>query len=142
MSLESMIRALRQERMTIGLITMISLVVLVVFAAAIGGVAAAVAIDAARVKAASKLESTLRVCEDPNNLSFSNVRDRGFDSTIAALANECDVVMGAPAVEHVAGTRSYYRVSYVFVSRRHRGIDIRSFDDAALRMLQMRSESR
>jgi mxaJ protein len=149
---------------TIGLVTMISLLVLIVFAAAIGGVLAAVAIDAARVKTASKLEATLRVCEDPNNLPFSNVRGQGFENAIATLiaedlgrslqyywqpqrrgflrstllAHECDVVMGVPAsLERVAVTRPYYRSSYVFVSRRDRLIDIRSFDDPALRTLRI-----
>lgn len=164
MSLDSRIRALRQQRVTIGLVTMISLLVLIVFAAAIGGVLAAVAIDAARVKTASKLEATLRVCEDPNNLPFSNVRGQGFENAIATLiaedlgrslqyywqpqrrgflrstllAHECDVVMGVPAsLERVAVTRPYYRSSYVFVSRRDRLIDIRSFDDPALRTLRI-----
>ena len=132
MSWESRIRALRQQRVTIGLVTMIAIVVLVVFAAAIGGVLAAVAIDAARVNAASKIESTLRVCEDPGNPPLSNARSQDFENAIAVLvaedlgrsvqyfrrpqrrgllsrtplANECDVVIWVPAsLERAAGRR-------------------------------------
>jgi quinoprotein dehydrogenase-associated probable ABC transporter substrate-binding protein len=104
----------------------------------------------------------LRVCADPNNLPFSNARGEGFENAIASLAGQalhrrviytwwpqrrgflrrtleagtCDVVMGVPAAsDGLATTRPYYRSTYVFVSRRNRGLDIRSFDDPRLRRL-------
>jgi quinoprotein dehydrogenase-associated probable ABC transporter substrate-binding protein len=104
----------------------------------------------------------LRVCADPNNLPFSNRRGQGFENRIAALiardlnrplayfwlpqrrgfirntlqAGRCDVVMGTPAQNaRVQSTRPYYRSSYVFVTRRDRHLQIRSFDDARLKSL-------
>ncbi|HEX5042507.1 MAG TPA: substrate-binding domain-containing protein [Candidatus Polarisedimenticolaceae bacterium] len=101
----------------------------------------------------------LRVCADPNNLPFSNVRGEGFENALAHLvaadlgrrvryvwwpqrrgfvrhtlgAGVCDVVMGVPAgYDPVAPTRPYYRSSYVFVSRRDRHLGLRSLDDPRL----------
>jgi mxaJ protein len=106
----------------------------------------------------------LRVCADPNNLPFSNDRLEGFENEIAALAardlgatvryewwaqrrgfvrntlnaGTCDVVMGVPSsFELVLATRPYYRSTYVFVSRKDRGLSVRSFDDPALRRLRI-----
>ena len=106
----------------------------------------------------------LRVCADPNNLPFSNERGEGFENRIAELvarelgaelrytwwaqrrgfirntlrAGACDVVMGLPtSFELARTTRPYYRSSYVFVWRRDRGYDIRSFDDPRLRELRV-----
>jgi quinoprotein dehydrogenase-associated probable ABC transporter substrate-binding protein len=102
----------------------------------------------------------LRVCADPNNLPFSNRRLEGFENRIAALvaremnatveytwraqrrgfiretlrAGACDVVIGMPSsLELALTTAPYYRSTYAFVYRKDRGLDIRSFDDAALR---------
>ena len=106
--------------------------------------------------------AVLRVCADPNNLPFSDSTGAGFENRLATLvasemharvsytwwaqrrgfirntlnANQCDVVMGVPASFELTGvTRPYYRSSYVFVSRRDRGLGVRSFDDSALRRL-------
>lgn len=106
----------------------------------------------------------LRVCADPNNLPFSNRRREGFEDRIAALlaqdldadlqytwwaqrrgfvretlrAGRCDVVLGVPtSFERALVTRPYYRSSYVFVTRADRALDVRSFDDAALRTLRI-----
>ncbi|HEV2801110.1 MAG TPA: substrate-binding domain-containing protein [Pyrinomonadaceae bacterium] len=106
----------------------------------------------------------LRVCADPNNLPFSNERREGFENKIAEVlaremgrkveykwwaqrrgfirntlrAGECDVVLGVPASFELALTTSpYYRSSYVFVSRKDRRLDIRSFDDPDLRKLKI-----
>jgi mxaJ protein len=103
--------------------------------------------------------SVLRVCADPNNLPFSNRHGDGFENVLAARvaaalhrrleyfwqpmrrgfirntlkANVCDVVMGVPASFELARpTRPYYRSTYVFVSRRDRGLNLRSFDDPRL----------
>jgi mxaJ protein len=107
-------------------------------------------------------ETALRVCADPNNLPFSNDKGAGFENKIAELmagelgrdleytwwaqrrgffrntlrAGICDVVIGVPTSFELADTtKPYYRSSYVFVSRRDRGIDIGSFDDPKLRDL-------
>ncbi len=106
----------------------------------------------------------LRVCSDPNNLPFSNQQQQGFENRIAdllardlgtmveytwwaqrrgflrntLLAGRCDVVMGLPRdVEMAQTTQPYYRSTYVFVTRTARRLDIRSFDDSALRQLRV-----
>jgi len=106
----------------------------------------------------------LRVCADPNNLPFSNRRGEGFENKLAELlakdlgskveytwwaqrrgflrntllAGLCDVVIGLPRdVEMANTTQPYYRSTYVFVTRRARGLHIRSFDDTALRQLRI-----
>jgi len=107
---------------------------------------------------------TLRVCADPNNLPFSNQRGEGFENRIAELIardrgavlsytwwaqrrgffrstlgeGRCDVVLGVPTTfERVLATSRYYRSSYVFLSRRDRGLNVRSFDDPVLRTLRV-----
>lgn len=110
----------------------------------------------------SSTQSPLRVCADPNNMPFSNQHGDGFENKIAALvahqlnrpltyfwlpqrrgfvrnslnAERCDVVMGVPAQYGlVQPTRSYYRSSYAFVSRRDRHFTIDSFDAPRLKGL-------
>jgi mxaJ protein len=100
------------------------------------------------------------VCADPNNLPFSNKAGEGFENKIAQLlakdlnarveytwwaqrrgfirntlnAEICDVVMGVPSSFDLALVSApYYRSSYVFVSRRDKKIDVKSFDDPVLR---------
>jgi mxaJ protein len=104
----------------------------------------------------------LAVCADPANLPFSNARGEGFENRIAQLvadelgatlryawnmqrrsflrrtlhAGACDLVLGAPpGLSGLATTRPYYRSTYVFVSRRDRGLDVRGFDDPRLARL-------
>ncbi len=106
----------------------------------------------------------LRVCADPNNLPFSNERGEGFENKLAELlardmnarleytwwaqrrgffrntlrAGECDVVMGVPASFELAQTTTpYYRSTYVFVYRKDRRLNLRSFDDPILRKLKI-----
>ena len=106
----------------------------------------------------------LGVCADPNNLPFSNDRREGFENRIADLvgrelhrpvaytwapewrgfvrktlgAGRCDVVLGIPASsDRVLATRPYYTSTYVFLSRRDRGLDIHSLDDPRLRRLRI-----
>ena len=106
----------------------------------------------------------LRVCADPNNLPFSNMKGEGFENKIAELmakelgmkleyrfmsqrlgffretlkAGECQLVMGAPTeFEKAQTTKAYYRSAYVFVSREDRKLSITSFDDPALRTLKI-----
>jgi mxaJ protein len=102
----------------------------------------------------------LRVCADPNNLPFSNRRLEGFENRIAELvarelsakveytwraqrrgfiretlrAGACDIIIGMPSsLELALTTVPYYRSTYAFVYRKDRKLNIRSFDDAALR---------
>jgi mxaJ protein len=106
----------------------------------------------------------LRVCADPNNAPFSHRDGSGFENRIAqVIADElgaelettwwaqrrgffrntlnaglCDVVIGAPrGLELARTTRSYYRSAYAFVSRRDRGLALRSLDDPRLRTLSI-----
>ena len=106
----------------------------------------------------------LRVCADPNNLPFTNRKLQGFENQLADLvardlvarvrytwwpqrrgfirntlkAGACDVVLGIPSsFEMALATRPYYRSTYVFVSRKDRGIEVRSFDDPALKKLRI-----
>jgi quinoprotein dehydrogenase-associated probable ABC transporter substrate-binding protein len=106
----------------------------------------------------------LRVCADPNNLPFSNQRLEGFENKIANLlaqdlgerveytwwaqrrgffrntlkAGACDVVIGVPAgFEMALTTKPYYRSTYVFLSRKDRHLDVKSFDDPVLRKLRL-----
>jgi quinoprotein dehydrogenase-associated probable ABC transporter substrate-binding protein len=102
----------------------------------------------------------LRVCADPNNLPFSNEKQEGFENKIADILAEelevpveytwwaqrrgfirntlrdgkCDVVIGVPnSFELALTSRPYYRSTYVFVYRKDKKFDIRSFDDEILK---------
>lgn len=106
----------------------------------------------------------LRVCADPNNLPFSNREGQGFENKLAELlaanmntrleytwwsqrknfarqsleAGACDAVMGVPSgMEDVLTTDSYYRSSYVFVSRRDRNLQATSLLDPRLSDLRI-----
>jgi len=106
----------------------------------------------------------LRVCADPNNLPFSNVKGEGFENRIAERlahdlgvplsytwrpqrrgfvrttlnARECDLVIGVPsAYDLVRAVKPYYRSTYVFVYRADRGYNIASIADSALRRLRI-----
>jgi mxaJ protein len=106
----------------------------------------------------------IRVCADPNNMPFSNERGEGFENRVVeAVAKElgarveytwwaqrrgffrstlkagmCDLVAGVPSGFEMAQTTSpYYRSTYVFVYRKDRGLDLRSFDDPRLRTLKI-----
>jgi quinoprotein dehydrogenase-associated probable ABC transporter substrate-binding protein len=108
--------------------------------------------------------AALRVCADPNNLPFSNERGEGFENEIAKLiAREfdaplqytwwaqrrgfvrntlrekiCDLIIGVPAgYDPVLTTRTYYRSTYGFVSRRESSLAISSLDDPRLRRLRI-----
>jgi mxaJ protein len=130
--------------------------------ASVGVAVAAIALLVATSHATSR--PALRVCADPNNLPYSNARGEGFENEIAkVLARElgrpveytwwaqrrgffrntlnaglCDIVIGVPtSIEMVRRTKPYYRSSYVFVTRRDRGLDLRSLDDSVLRALRI-----
>lgn len=107
---------------------------------------------------------SLRVCADPNNLPFSNQKLEGFENQIAALvgremnlkveyawsaqrrgfirntlkAGLCDVIIGMPSSSELALTTSpYYRSTYTFVYRKNLSGPPQSFDDPALRKLEV-----
>jgi mxaJ protein len=130
------------------------------------GVAAAIAVvgvGCGPARAATTV-SELRVCADPNNLPFSNAKQEGFENKIAQLvasdlhaklnyvwwaqrrgfsrntlaAKKCDLLIGVPSsFERATTTHPYYRSSYVFVTRRDRNLDVRSFDDPQLKSLRI-----
>lgn len=106
----------------------------------------------------------LRVCADPNNLPFSNIKEEGFENALARLIarelgdtleyfwwpqrrgwvrhsvgeGKCDVAIGVPtAFELMTTTHPYYRSTYVFVSRADRHYDLHSLDDPRLRQLRI-----
>lgn len=109
-------------------------------------------------------QPVLRVCADPSSLPYSNERRQGFENRIASLiakdlgarleytwnlqrrsflrrtlnAGACDVVMNVPdTLSGVLATRPYYTSTYVFVTRRARGLDLHSFDDPRLASLKI-----
>jgi quinoprotein dehydrogenase-associated probable ABC transporter substrate-binding protein len=108
--------------------------------------------------------SALRVCADPGNMPFSNVKAEGFENKIAELlaarlgvevkytwfpqatgflrntlrARRCDVVIGiASGAELVLNTNPYYRSAYVMVTRKADGIAVGRLDDPALKSLKI-----
>jgi mxaJ protein len=108
--------------------------------------------------------TVLRIAADPNNLPFSSDKLEGFENKIAAMIAQdsgrriewqwraqrrgffretlkedtCDLVMGAPAgYERALTTVPYYRSSYVFVTRKDRGLEIATLDDARLPRLKI-----
>jgi mxaJ protein len=112
---------------------------------------------------AHRVPASLRVCADPNNLPFSDSAGRGFENKIASLiasdfgerleyewwpqrrgfvrntlrAGLCDLVIGVPSsYELTLRTASYYRSSYVFVTRSS-GYHVTSFDDTALKHMRV-----
>lgn len=126
--------------------------------------AVATAVSACRAARAATETQVLKVCADPNNLPFSNERQQGFENRIAELVardlgaklryvwwaqhrgfvrntinqNQCDVLIGVPSsFERTRPTIPYYRSTYVFVTRRDRGLNIVSFDDPQLRRLRV-----
>ena len=113
---------------------------------------------------AQPFRAALRVCADPNNMPFSDDKQRGFENKIAQViakdlgrpleyfwapqrrgfirntlrAGHCDLVMGIPAnYELASATHPYYRSTYVFVSRADRRLNVRSFDDPQLKTLRI-----
>jgi mxaJ protein len=106
----------------------------------------------------------VRVCADPDNMPLSNQKGEGYEQKIAELiAKEwnskveyawwpvrrgffsralngryCDVAIEAPAGLDMAGvTKPYFRSGYVFVTRKDRGLDIKSLADPRLKKLKI-----
>src|ERR1041384_7338403 len=123
-----------------------------------------VQIPVASAQPITRPAGVLRVCADPNNLPFSNQRGEGFENKLAELlaqdlgerveytwwaqrrgffrntlkAGMCDLVIGVPSgFEMALTTKPYYRSTYVFLSRRDRHLDVKSFDDPLLRKVRI-----
>jgi mxaJ protein len=105
----------------------------------------------------------IRVCADPSNLPYSDRAGRGFENEIATLVSRklerpleyrwipqrdkffnalsqglCDMAVEAPVgLPDVRTTKPFYRSSYVFVTRRDRGIHIRTLEDPRLAGLRI-----
>ena len=106
----------------------------------------------------------LRVCADPNNLPFSNRDGHGFENRVVELlardlgatveyawrqetrgfvrkglkAGLCDVIPAVPEdFDEVETTAPWFRSTYVFVTRRSSGLEVRSLDDPRLRDLRI-----
>jgi mxaJ protein len=109
-------------------------------------------------------QGVLRVCADPNDMPASNDKREGFANKIAELiakdlgdtityqwwpsrrgyirntlrAGNCDVVIDVPAqYELVAASKSYYRSTYVIVTRRDQHMGITGLDDPRLKTLKI-----
>lgn len=109
-------------------------------------------------------EKELRVCADPNNLPFSNVKQEGFENRIAEVVaadlhahltyvwqrmgrgfvreflnkDRCDLLIGIPAdFKPVLTTAPYYRSTYVFVVRRDADYKPVSLEEPALRNVRI-----
>ncbi|HEY4305407.1 MAG TPA: substrate-binding domain-containing protein [Gemmatimonadaceae bacterium] len=130
----------------------------------VGVTVAAVGLFVHVARARAYEATALRVCADPNNLPFSNEARTGFENEIALLVGEelkrpveylwwaqrrgfvrntlntgdCDLVLGtASGMEMLSTTRPYYKSTYVFVTRRDRHLNIRSFDDSLLHRVKV-----
>ena len=106
----------------------------------------------------------IRVCADPDNMPLSNQKGEGFEQKIAELVAKewnarieyawwpvrrgffsralngryCDIAIQAPAEFDMAGvTKPYFRSGYVFVTRKDRGLDIKSLADPRLKKLKI-----
>lgn len=122
------------------------------------------AIATALLCTCARAEGTLRVCAEPNDLPFSNIKLQGFENKLADMAahdlgervvytwsmerehfvkktldaGKCDVLMGVPAgFSEVETTTPYYASTYVFVWRRDRHLNLASMMDPRLRRLRI-----
>ncbi len=101
-----------------------------------------------------------KVCADPDNMPYSNVKKEGFEDKIAELlakdlgkpltftyaynrqgflrntlnANRCDIVMGTPPDNDAMRTsKPYYRAGHVFMWRKDSNYNIKDWDSPDLR---------
>jgi mxaJ protein len=107
----------------------------------------------------------LRVCADPNNMPFSNIKQEGFENRIAALVakdlgahltyvwqrmgrgfvreyldkSRCDLLIGITSnYRPVLTTTPYYRSTYVFVFRRAQRLELATgFNSPDLHRLEL-----
>jgi mxaJ protein len=101
-----------------------------------------------------------KVCADPDNMPYSNVKQEGFEDKIAELlaqdlgkklsftyaynrqgflrntlsANRCDVVMSTTSdIDSMRTSKPYYRSGHVFVYKTSSGYNIKDWDSPDLR---------
>jgi len=101
-----------------------------------------------------------KVCADPDNLPYSNLKQEGFEDKIAALiaedlkkklsfayayyrqgflrntlnANRCDIIMSTTSDnDSMRTSKPYYRSTHVFVYRKDSGYNIKDWDSPDLR---------
>ena len=117
--------------------------------------------DEGRIGEIRRVEDTseFKVCADPDNMPFSNVKQEGFEDKIAAVlaqelgkklsftyaynrqgflrntinANRCDVILSTTSDNDALLTsKPYYRSSYVFVYKKDSGYKITDWDSPDL----------
>lgn len=101
-----------------------------------------------------------KVCTDPDNMPYSNLKQEGFEDKIAALlakdmgkplsftyaynrqgflrntinAQRCDIIMGVPSdYDPVLTSKPYYRSGHVFVWRKDSNYNIKDWDSPDLK---------
>ena len=101
-----------------------------------------------------------KVCADPDNMPYSNVKQEGFEDKIAVLlakdlgkpltftyaynrqgflrntinAKRCDIIMGVPPdFDALRTSKPYYRSGHVFIWRKDSNYNIKDWDSADLK---------
>jgi mxaJ protein len=132
--------------------------------AALGFGVSATSLSAQQLRPNVEKAGVMRVCADPDNMPLSNQKGEGFEQKIAELiAREwkskieyawwpvrrgffsralngryCDIAMEAPSgLDMASVTKPYFRSGYVFVTRKDRGLDIKSLADPRLKSLKI-----
>lgn len=105
-------------------------------------------------------DSEFKVCADPDNMPFSNLKQEGFEDKIAEIlakdlgkklaftyaysrqgflrntlsANRCDVVMGTTSdIDTMRTSKPYYRSGHVYVWRKDSNFNITNWDSPDLK---------
>ena len=119
--------------------------------------------DTAKAAARKAHFSSFRVCGDPGNMPFSNIKEDGFENRIADVVakalgtkasyfwrpyiergltrqtfetNDCDILMDVPAnYESALTTMPLYRTTYVLASREDRHYTFKGLSDPRLKNL-------
>lgn len=118
--------------------------------------------DEGRIGEVRRVEdpTEFKVCADPENMPYSNMKQEGFEDKIAALlakdlgkklsftyaynrqgfyrntinANRCDIIMSTTTDNDALRTsKPYFRSGYVFVYKKDSGYDIKNWDSPDLR---------
>ena len=107
------------------------------------------------------VKTTLRICADPNNLPYSNLKEEGYENKIAQLfakklgdipvyytwfpmtsgfvrrtlrENVCDLIITFPAVhEFVQNSNHYYVSSYVLMTLEDKKINVDTLSDPIIK---------
>ena len=105
-------------------------------------------------------DSEFKVCADPDNMPFSNLKQEGFEDKIAEIlakdlgkkltytyaysrqgflrntlsANRCDVVMGTTSdIDTMRTSKPYYRAGHIYVWRKDSNYNITNWDSPDLK---------